>query len=154
MKNILLYFIFLFFMGGVFSKTVSVKEGDSVTLFPELTEIKKDEVIDWRFGDVLIARVRNNNNLSVYEDALDGKFRGRLTLNGQTGDLTITNFRTTDAGEYEVSNSINTIKKTFSVVLHSGLSPGEIAGIVVGVLVALVAAAVGGVIYKKKSQVI
>ncbi len=45
-------------------------------------------MIDWRFGDVLIARVRNNNNPSVYKDALDGQFSGRLTLNGQTGDLT------------------------------------------------------------------
>ncbi len=102
---------------GVFSESVSVsvKEGDSVTLSPELSEIKKDDVIDWRFGDLLIARVRKTNNPSVYEDALDGKFRGRLKLNGQTGDLTITNFRNTDAGDYEVSNSIDTIKKTFSV---------------------------------------
>ncbi len=102
---------------GVFGETmsVSVKEGDSVTLFPELSEIKKDDVIDWRFGDILIARVRNNNNASLYEDALDGKFRGRLTLNGQTGNLTITNTKTTDAGVYELSNSINTIKKTFNV---------------------------------------
>ncbi len=68
--------------------SVSMKEGDCVTLFPELTKIKKDDVIDWRFGDVLIARVRNNNNPSVYKDALDGQFSGRLTLNGQTGDLT------------------------------------------------------------------
>ncbi len=94
---------------------MSVKEGDPVTLSPELSEIKEDDVIDWRFRDSLIARVRNNNNASVYEDALDGKFRGRLNLNGQTGNLTITNFRNTDAGDYEVSNSINTIKKTFSV---------------------------------------
>lgn len=102
---------------GVFGETmsVSVKEGDSFTLFPGLTEIKKDDVIDWRFGDILIARVRNNNNPSVYEDALEGKFRGRLKLNGQTGDLTITNTTSTDAGVYEVSNSINTIKKTFSI---------------------------------------
>ncbi len=102
---------------GVFGEkmSVSVKEGESVTLYPELSEIKKDDVIDWRFGDSLIARVRNNNNASVYEDALNGKFSGRMNLNGQTGDLTITNFRNTDAGDYEVSNSINTFKKTFSV---------------------------------------
>ncbi len=70
---------------GVFGESVSVKEGDPVTLFPELSEIKKDDVIDWRFGDSLIARVRNNNNASVYEDALNGKFSGRMNLNGQTG---------------------------------------------------------------------
>ncbi len=100
---------------GVFGESVSVKEGDSVTLSPELSEIKKDDVIDWRFRDSLIARVRNNNNPSVYEDALNGTFSGRMNLNGQTGNITITNFRNTDAGDYEVSNSINTIKKTFSV---------------------------------------
>ncbi len=100
---------------GVFGESVSVKEGDSVTLSPELSEIKTDDVIDWRFRDSLIARVRNNNNPSVYEDALNGTFSGRMNLNGQTGNITITNFRNTDAGDYEVSNSINTIKKTFSV---------------------------------------
>ncbi len=99
----------------MFGESVSVKEGDSVTLSPELSEIKTDDVIDWRFGDSLIARVRINNNPSVYEDALNGKFSGRLKLNGQTGNLTITNFRNTDAGDYEVSNIIDTIKKTFSV---------------------------------------
>ncbi len=100
---------------GVFGQSVSVKEGDPVTLSPEPFEIKEDDVIDWRFRDSLIARVRNNNNASVYEDALNGTFSDRLNLNGQTGDLTITNFRNTDAGDYEVSNSINTFKKTFSV---------------------------------------
>ncbi len=102
---------------GVFGEnmSVSVKEGDSVTLSPELSEIKKDDVIDWRFGDSLIARVRINNNPTVYEDALDGTFSDRMNLNGQTGDLTITNFRNTDAGDYEVSNITDTIKKTFSV---------------------------------------
>uniref|UniRef100_A0A673MMJ4 Immunoglobulin domain-containing protein n=1 Tax=Sinocyclocheilus rhinocerous TaxID=307959 RepID=A0A673MMJ4_9TELE len=100
---------------GVFGETKLVNEGESVTLFPRLTEIKKDDVIDWRFEKILIARVRNNNNPTTYDDELDGKFRGRLKLNGQTGDLTITNIKSTDSGVYEITNSINTIRKTFSV---------------------------------------
>ncbi|XP_042604929.1 uncharacterized protein LOC109074518 [Cyprinus carpio] len=121
MKNILLYFLISLSTEGVFGESLSVKEGDSVTLFPQLTEIKKDDVIDWRFGDILIARVRNNNKPSVYEDALDGKFKGRLKLDGQTGDLTITNFRNTDTGEYEVSNIINNFRKTISVTVMSAV---------------------------------
>ncbi len=38
-------------------------------------------------------------------------------------------------------------------LVPTGLSPGEIAGIVIGVLVLLVAAAVGVIFYKKKGQV-
>uniref|UniRef100_A0A8C2HXI2 Ig-like domain-containing protein n=1 Tax=Cyprinus carpio TaxID=7962 RepID=A0A8C2HXI2_CYPCA len=87
--------VWLFFCSsGVFGESLSVKEGDSVTLFPQLTEIKKDDVIDWR---------------------------GRLQLNGQTGDLTITNFRSTDTGDYEVSNIINNFRKTISVTVMSAV---------------------------------
>ncbi|XP_016370431.1 uncharacterized protein LOC107710205 [Sinocyclocheilus rhinocerous] len=38
-------------------KSVSVMEGESVTLDPELTDIQSDEEIEWRFGDIRIARV-------------------------------------------------------------------------------------------------
>ncbi|KAI2647287.1 hypothetical protein H4Q32_023954 [Labeo rohita] len=101
---------------GVFgeSVSVSVKEGDSVTLHTDRTDLWKD-VIEWRFGTthVRIVRMSKGNTPTMYEYVLDSKFRGRLKLNSQTGDLTITNINTTDSGEYEVSNSISTFRKSF-----------------------------------------
>lgn len=129
------------FVEGVFGETVS--EGKPITLRTGLTEIQKGDVIDWRFGAeyILIARVRTDSNPTTYEDALEGKFRGRLQLNGQTGDLTITNIKTTDAGDYEVSNSINTFKKTLTVNVRSGPSSGAAAGIASAVVLLVAAAA-------------
>ncbi|XP_077081584.1 uncharacterized protein LOC143735317 isoform X2 [Siphateles boraxobius] len=155
MENISLFFMSVVFMEGVFSETRSVKAGESITLHTGLTEIQKDEVMDWTFGaeQNLIARVRKENNPTIYNEELNGKFNGRLELSGQTGDLTILNTRSSDAGVYEVSNSINSFRKSISVSVRSGLSPGAIAGIVIGVIVLVAAAAVGIYFgYKKKGQ--
>ncbi|XP_051765468.1 hemicentin-1-like [Ctenopharyngodon idella] len=87
-------------------KSVSVKEGDSVTLNTNLTEIQTDDLILWRFGlnKSLIAKLnRKSSKISIYDDVLDGRFRDRLNLDHQTGSLTITNTRTTDSGFYEVT---------------------------------------------------
>ncbi|XP_077081580.1 uncharacterized protein LOC143735316 isoform X2 [Siphateles boraxobius] len=165
---------------GVFSETRSVKAGESITLHTGLTEIQKDEVMDWTFGaeQNLIARVRKDNIPTIYNDELNGKFKGRLNLDGLTGNLTISNMKTTDSGDYEVSNSINSFKKSISVsvsasvdpkpvpkpvpepvpesaVPESGLSPGATAGIVIAVIAAA-AAAVGGIAYGywKKGQML
>ncbi|KAK7136656.1 hypothetical protein R3I93_016869 [Phoxinus phoxinus] len=155
MKNISLFFVFCVFMEGVFGDSVSVTEGKSVTLNTGLSEIKTDEVIEWRFGETLLGRVRKASKPTFDEDALDGKFKGRLTLNNQTGDLTISNIKITDSGEYKVSNKVD-LSKTFNVTVSgSGLSPGAIAGIVIAVIAA-VGAAVGGVVYGywKKGQML
>ncbi len=37
-------------------KAVSVMEGDSVTLNPDLTQIQKFNLIEWKFGDPVIAQ--------------------------------------------------------------------------------------------------
>ncbi|XP_048037620.1 uncharacterized protein LOC125262780 [Megalobrama amblycephala] len=79
--------------------TVSVKEGDSVTLNAEI----KVYLIQWRFGDTLIALIDKwVNRFTVYDDVLDGRFRDRLKLDNQTGSLTITNTTMKHAGEYEL----------------------------------------------------
>ncbi|XP_048038176.1 uncharacterized protein LOC125263232 isoform X1 [Megalobrama amblycephala] len=83
---------------------VSVKEGDSVALKTDLTEIQTDDLILWTFGPnkSLIAKLnRKSSKISIYDDVLDGRFRDRLKLDHQTGSLTITNTRTTDSGLYE-----------------------------------------------------
>ncbi|XP_052446436.1 major histocompatibility complex class I-related gene protein-like [Carassius gibelio] len=84
-------------------KSVSVKEGNSVTLNSGLTEMKDDDVILWTFGIefTLLAEINKRaDSMTVYDDVLDGRFRDRLKLNNQTGSLTITNTTTQHAGVY------------------------------------------------------
>ncbi|XP_058615636.1 uncharacterized protein LOC131529772 isoform X2 [Onychostoma macrolepis] len=81
-------------------ESVSVTEGDSVTLHHNLTVInmQRNDEIEWRFEGIRIARVIVNN--SEYYN--DGTFRDRLKLDHQTGSLTITNTKITDSGLYQL----------------------------------------------------
>ncbi len=107
-------------------ESVSVTEGDSVSLNSGLTEIQKRDVITWTFvyPENKIAVInREDGNVSTSEGDAAG-FRDRLELNNQTGSLTITNTRTTDSGNYTVI--INGAKQTiyrFNVTVYgeSGL---------------------------------
>jgi len=82
-------------------------EGDSVTIYTGLTEIKNYNVIQWKFEDddkteTLIAEFNKQaDRIAVYDDVLDGIFRDRLKLNKHTGSLTITNITTEHAGYYK-----------------------------------------------------
>ncbi|XP_067219002.1 uncharacterized protein [Chanodichthys erythropterus] len=100
-------------------KSESVTEGESVSLNSSFTQIHRDEEIEWKFGDILIAKVKNNK--SVFYEIDDESFRDRLKLDHQTGSLTIINSRTTDSGLYTVSSSerdtINTINLTVYALL-------------------------------------
>ncbi|XDV22774.1 hypothetical protein PO909_027595 [Leuciscus waleckii] len=105
-------------LDGVFGddevKSVSVREGHFVTLNSDLTEMKDDDVIQWKFGDenTLIAEINvTADRITVYDDVLDGRFRDRLKLDNQTGSLTITNTRREHAGEYKLQ--INSEIKRF-----------------------------------------
>ncbi|XP_073721486.1 SLAM family member 5-like [Misgurnus anguillicaudatus] len=83
-------------------------EGDSVTLQTDLIDLKSAHLILWRFGpqESLIARVnREANTVSIYDDVLDGRFRDRLQVNNQTGDLIITNITTQHTGLYQINIS-------------------------------------------------
>ncbi|KAG1946283.1 hypothetical protein F2P79_013756 [Pimephales promelas] len=84
-------------------KSVSVMEGDSVSLNSDLTEIKDDDLIQWRFRNTLIAEINKRaDRITVYDDVLDGRFRDRLKLDNQTGSLTITNITTEHEGDYKL----------------------------------------------------
>ncbi|XP_026120006.1 CD48 antigen-like isoform X1 [Carassius auratus] len=111
-------------LAGVFGdevKSVSVMEGDSVTLHTHDTDIQKDDQIMWRFGQILIAQInRKINKISVYNDNADGRFRDRLKLD-QTGSLTITNTSTTDSGLYNIS--IDKTEKLFHIFNLSVYAP-------------------------------
>nr|XP_055073014.1 uncharacterized protein LOC129452976 [Misgurnus anguillicaudatus] len=115
----LLFIIFLLINGVVTDESVSVYEGDSVTLHTDLIDSQTDDLMDWRFGDQqdLIARInREANSLRIYDDVLDGRFRDRLQVNNQTGDLTITNITTQHTGLYQLDISREMItRKTFNI---------------------------------------
>uniref|UniRef100_A0A8C1Q091 Immunoglobulin domain-containing protein n=1 Tax=Cyprinus carpio TaxID=7962 RepID=A0A8C1Q091_CYPCA len=111
---------------GVFAdtdtvKSVSVKEGDSVTLQINVTEIQTDDMIEWKFGtnNFLIAKI--NGKTSKIFDGPDGRFRDRLKLDHQTGSLIITNTTITDSGLYELkisSTSSSGTKHRFNVTVN------------------------------------
>uniref|UniRef100_A0A8C2CDC2 Immunoglobulin domain-containing protein n=1 Tax=Cyprinus carpio TaxID=7962 RepID=A0A8C2CDC2_CYPCA len=116
---------------GVFGDTVTVKsvsvlEGDSVTLNSGLTEMMDDDLILWRFGykKILIAKINvMASSITVYDDDLGGRFRDRLKLDDQTGSLIITNTRTEHTGLYQLQS--NSVIKSFSLTVHSELSVSE-----------------------------
>ncbi|XP_067252650.1 CD48 antigen-like [Chanodichthys erythropterus] len=109
----------------VFGDSVSVMEGDSVTLYTDLTEIREDEDILWTFGanNSLIAEIsRAAGIFSTYDDVPDGRFTDRLKLDNQTGSLNITNITTEHAGVYQLEKSgAKSSSKTFSVSVYARL---------------------------------
>ncbi|XP_042604879.1 uncharacterized protein LOC109105257 [Cyprinus carpio] len=121
-------------------KSVSVMEGDSVTLHTD-AEIHTDDLIVWRFGDkgILLAKLDVGTNESSLNDA-DERFKDRLQLN-QTGSLTIKKTRTEHTGLYEVQIRGSESSQRFLLSVTAApiqvLSPGAIAGITVAVLLAV-----------------
>ncbi|XP_016344350.1 SLAM family member 9-like [Sinocyclocheilus anshuiensis] len=89
---------------GVFGESVSVMEGDSVTLHTDLTEIHEDDQIVWTFEaeNSLIAEINRAAGIFNTSDGPDERFRDRLKLDLQTGSLTITNTTTQHAGLYKL----------------------------------------------------
>ncbi|XP_026114457.1 uncharacterized protein LOC113092898 [Carassius auratus] len=106
-------------------KSVSVMEGDSVTLNPDLSKIQGMVLLLWRFGEKGSTIAQIDGNDILYEDY--EVFRGRLRLD-QTGSLTITNVRTNHSGLYkaEVSHNSGTSYIMFRVTVYE--SPSVIAG--------------------------
>jgi len=106
---------------GVFGDSVSVMEGDSVTLHTD-TQIREDDYIMWTFGaeKALIAKLNKKKQIfSTYDDVPDGRFRGRLKLDDQTGSLTITNTTTEHTGVYTLEiRGLKLTSKTFSVSVY------------------------------------
>nr|XP_055073734.1 uncharacterized protein LOC129453500 [Misgurnus anguillicaudatus] len=99
-------------------ESVSVMEGDSVTLHTDLTELQRDDVIYWGFEGTRIAQINKVASvISIYDDVLDGRFRDRVHLDSQTGDLTISDVIAKDSGLYklQISDSSKSIEKIFNV---------------------------------------
>ncbi len=95
-------------------KAVSVMEGDSVTLNPDLTQIQGFLAIEWRFEDQLIASIDGSKPTYPNE-----RFGDRLKLN-QTGSLTITNMKTKHSGLYKLQIDLNSgpVHVNFTVTVY------------------------------------
>ncbi|KTG06367.1 hypothetical protein cypCar_00036800, partial [Cyprinus carpio] len=117
----------LLVMDGVFGdtdvmKSVSVTEGDSVTLNTAVTEVQRDDQILWMFGP------KETRIAEIYKHVIDmfssnETFGNRLQLNSSTGSLIIRNLRSTDSGLYKLqirSNRGNS-DKIFSVTVYAHL---------------------------------
>ncbi|XP_056615446.1 uncharacterized protein LOC130430379 [Triplophysa dalaica] len=99
-------------------KSVSVMEGESVTLHSDVTDIQSYYLTLWRFGDDGFTIARINRDKIIYSDI--PAFRDRMVLDDQTGSLTITNSRIKHSGLYkmEISNSTGTSVKKFRLTVY------------------------------------
>uniref|UniRef100_A0A8C1YME9 Ig-like domain-containing protein n=1 Tax=Cyprinus carpio TaxID=7962 RepID=A0A8C1YME9_CYPCA len=105
-------------------QSVSVMEGDSVTLKTNVTELHGDDDITWKYGaeKSLIVKISNEERISPTFDVPDGRFRDRLKVDHQTGSLTITNITTKHAGVYEQQRrGARLSSKTFNVSVYPHL---------------------------------
>ncbi|XP_051977631.1 natural killer cell receptor 2B4-like isoform X4 [Xyrauchen texanus] len=120
--------VFLFLLCGVFGvdtdglKSVSVMEGDSVTLHTDLTEIQRNDQILWMFGhqETRIAEIYKHD-IDMHES--NETFGDKLQLDDQTGSLTIRNIRIKHSGLYklQIISNRGTSYKRFNVTVYAPL---------------------------------
>ncbi|XP_039522278.1 uncharacterized protein si:dkey-182g1.2 isoform X1 [Pimephales promelas] len=136
-------------------KKVPVTEGESAILKHDIADIEIYDVIMWMFEDeeTSIAQINKKTTKTPSYDETDDRFRGRLDLN-QTGYLTITNTKSTDAGLYKLKvtgqNKAAKYRKYRVTVSETGMPTGVIVGICVGVAALFVL--VVGIWYRKQRQ--
>uniref|UniRef100_A0A8C2EGK5 Immunoglobulin V-set domain-containing protein n=1 Tax=Cyprinus carpio TaxID=7962 RepID=A0A8C2EGK5_CYPCA len=94
-------------VSGVFSldgvKKISVRDGDPVPLQTRVTDITGNDVIEWTFGpqNTSIVKTDRVNGRIIYNED-DVRFTNTLHLDIKTGDLTISNTKTDNAGLYHI----------------------------------------------------
>ncbi len=93
----------------------SVEEEESVTL--DLGVINPDFVIKLYFNDTRIVEITGDQNKICTDDQCKERFRDRLKLDSHTGDLTIINIRTTDAGVYKLLMNSRNSDRIFNVAV-------------------------------------
>ncbi|XP_055074162.2 hepatic and glial cell adhesion molecule-like [Misgurnus anguillicaudatus] len=131
-KNIV--FISHFFLSGDFvsdevkpDEVKPVIEGDSVTLYTDITDIQRDDLILWMFGpqETRIAQIYMKDIMFTMKEI----FGDRLKLDSETGSLTITNISITHTGLYklQIFRKTETKYKRFSVIVYAPLSDPVIA---------------------------
>ncbi|KAI2661140.1 V-set and immunoglobulin domain-containing protein 1 [Labeo rohita] len=98
-------------------KSLSVMEGQIVNLHSD-TEIRNKDLVLWRFENYTIVKInKTSHSITIYDDVLEGRFRDRLTVNDETGSLTITNTRTEQTGFYQMQT--NRMKKDFILSVYA-----------------------------------
>uniref|UniRef100_A0A8C1LD00 Immunoglobulin domain-containing protein n=1 Tax=Cyprinus carpio TaxID=7962 RepID=A0A8C1LD00_CYPCA len=104
--------------------SMSVMEGDSVSLNTGVTEVQNYHLIQWMFGEIKIAEInRLSQSSSIYGTDDDKTLKNRLNLDPQSGSLTITHTRTTDSGLYQlILTSGETRSKSFRVTVSESSS--------------------------------
>ncbi|XP_058617521.1 uncharacterized protein LOC131530985 [Onychostoma macrolepis] len=129
----LLFLLLLFadcVSGAGTDETMSVMEGDYVTLHTNLTEIQNDDTILWMFGpkDLVISQITRKNDFTSFFVTDEAEFRGRLQLDQKTGSLTLRNTRIRHSGQYKLTISREqTTTKIFSVTVFEAV--GETDGV-------------------------
>ncbi|KAL0161005.1 hypothetical protein M9458_044730, partial [Cirrhinus mrigala] len=79
-------------------ESLSVMEGDSVTLHTGVTKIQRDDQILWKFEDRIIPSIRLNSTV-------DSSW-SNVNLNDKTGDLTIKHIQSNQSGIYKLEVNI------------------------------------------------
>ncbi|XP_026054652.1 uncharacterized protein LOC113040562 [Carassius auratus] len=99
-------------------KRKSVKEGESVTLDPDIVQ-KQNALKMWYFNGSLIIVITEDQKKICTDVQCKERFRDRLKLDHQTGSLTIMNITTSDSGLYtlQINGSRFAVIKTFSVTV-------------------------------------
>ncbi|XP_056614088.1 uncharacterized protein LOC130429510 [Triplophysa dalaica] len=100
-------------------KSVSVREGHSVILYTHVLK-KGHDLMVWTYGpeNTLVATIDVQANSTMYSD--DERFRDRVKMNNQTGDLIITHITSQHSGLYTLNISSNNkvSYKRFSVIIY------------------------------------
>lgn len=98
---------------------VSVKEGEDINLDTGLVEIKRYDLILWKFKEQVIAEINKVTNTFLKNDTSDERFNGRLKLHPQIVSLIISGSRITDSGVYQLNmiSSSHTVQRTISVTV-------------------------------------
>ncbi|XP_056615560.1 uncharacterized protein LOC130430469 [Triplophysa dalaica] len=104
------------------SMSMSVKEGDSVTLYTEIVK-QRDDMIVWYYGPKKTFVATIKGKVGSTELSKDERFKDRMKLDDQTGSLTINNLTTNHSGVYKLKiSSNNTVSyKIFNVTVPAHL---------------------------------
>ncbi len=100
--------------------TMSVMEGDSVSLHTNLTEILNDDTLLWVFGPkgFVISQITRKSDLTSFFVTDDVGFRDKLQVDQKTGSLTIRKTRIRHSGQYKLTISREkSTTKTFNVTV-------------------------------------
>ncbi len=99
---------------------MSAAVGESVHLSTDRPKIERGDVIQWMFGkeNSLIAEIKEGTGKT--HDGADERFRARLELNDQTGDLTINDCAAEHTGYYKLNiiSSKGNTNWAYSVIIR------------------------------------